>query len=214
MFDWAGLQNKFTPALKFARAGLYLSDYAELGDTNACLLAVYVEEFGDGPFVLSEATPKPAKGSSANILATSSSSSKSTNASNARPLPSKPRLAAATCWASNEKASLVPTQRANAFLAYDDVSSFRSRGCRNGCRFRTSQSNTRAHTTGARSASSLQSDQWQDATSTWGSDATELGKPSPVTSTPGHWRRLDVGPWETGEYFEQGDHDTWSNTYA
>ena len=36
VLDWAGLQNKFTPALKFARAGLYLSDYAELGDTNAC----------------------------------------------------------------------------------------------------------------------------------------------------------------------------------
>tara|TARA_Y100000589_G_scaffold79624_1_gene73306 strand:- start:17255 stop:19528 length:2274 start_codon:yes stop_codon:yes gene_type:complete len=53
-FDWADLQNKFTPALKFARAGLYLSDYADLGDTNACFPCTELSEFGDGPMVLSE----------------------------------------------------------------------------------------------------------------------------------------------------------------
>ena len=57
VFDWAGLQNKFTPALKFARAGMYLSDYAELGDTNACFPARSLDEFGDGAILLSEADP-------------------------------------------------------------------------------------------------------------------------------------------------------------
>lgn len=55
VLDWAGLQNKFTPALKFARAGMYLSDYAELGDTNACFPARSLDEFGDGAILLSEA---------------------------------------------------------------------------------------------------------------------------------------------------------------
>ncbi len=57
VLDWAGLQNKFQPALKFARAGMYLSDYAELGDTNACFAARSLDEFGDGAVLLSEADP-------------------------------------------------------------------------------------------------------------------------------------------------------------
>ena len=57
VLDWAGLQNKFTPALQFARAGLYLSDYSELGDTNSCFPARFLEEFGDGAVLLSEADP-------------------------------------------------------------------------------------------------------------------------------------------------------------
>jgi hypothetical protein len=57
VLDWAGLQNKFTPALQFARAGMYLSDYSELGDTNSCFPARFLEEFGDGAVLLSEADP-------------------------------------------------------------------------------------------------------------------------------------------------------------
>ena len=57
VFDWAGLQNKFTPAFKFAKAGMYLSDYSELGDTNACFPARSLDEFGDGAVLLSEANP-------------------------------------------------------------------------------------------------------------------------------------------------------------
>lgn len=62
IFDWAGLQNKFTPALKFARAGMYLSDYAELGDTNACLPCTSLTEFGDGAVLLSEGNPDTGEG--------------------------------------------------------------------------------------------------------------------------------------------------------
>lgn len=53
--DWAGLVNRIQPALKFAKAGLYLSDGAVLGDTNACFPARLEEEMGDGPLLLSEA---------------------------------------------------------------------------------------------------------------------------------------------------------------
>ena len=62
VFDWAGLQNKFTPARKFARAGMYLSDYAELGDTNACLPCREFTEFGDGAIQLSEGNPDTGEG--------------------------------------------------------------------------------------------------------------------------------------------------------
>lgn len=57
-FDWAGLINRIQPALKFAKAGLYLSDTDDaLGDTNACFPAKYVEEVTVGAFVLSEGDP-------------------------------------------------------------------------------------------------------------------------------------------------------------
>ena len=62
VFDWAGLQNKFTPAFKFAKAGMYLSDYAELGDTNACFPARSLDEFGDGAVQLSEGDPATGEG--------------------------------------------------------------------------------------------------------------------------------------------------------
>jgi len=57
LLDWAGLQNTFTPALKFAKAGIYLGDGEVLGDTNACLPCTELTEFGDGPFLLSEGDP-------------------------------------------------------------------------------------------------------------------------------------------------------------
>ena len=62
ILDWAGLQNKFTPALKFAKAGIYLGDGEVLGDTNACLPARSFEEFGDGPVVLSEGNTDTGEG--------------------------------------------------------------------------------------------------------------------------------------------------------
>ncbi len=62
VFDWAGLQNKFTPAFKFAKAGMYLSDYSELGDTNSCFPARSLDEFGDGAVQLSEGDPATGEG--------------------------------------------------------------------------------------------------------------------------------------------------------
>ena len=62
VFDWANLQNQFTPALKFAKAGIYLGDGDVLGDTNACLPATYSEEFGDGAIQLSEGNPATGEG--------------------------------------------------------------------------------------------------------------------------------------------------------
>jgi hypothetical protein len=62
--DWSGghwesvlgwnTTNSSVPALKFAKAGLYLSDGAILGDTNGCFSARHEKEFGAGPFLLSE----------------------------------------------------------------------------------------------------------------------------------------------------------------
>lgn len=43
------------PTLQFAKAGIYLSDYSILSETNTCFAARLEEEFGDGPFTLSDA---------------------------------------------------------------------------------------------------------------------------------------------------------------
>jgi hypothetical protein len=53
--DWAGLVNRIAPPLRYAKAGLYLSDGAVLGDTNACFAARYEQEVGFGAMLLSEA---------------------------------------------------------------------------------------------------------------------------------------------------------------
>jgi hypothetical protein len=57
--DWNVTQTwrpfAMLPELQYARAGVYLSDYALLGDTNCCLPCRDEREFGDGPFILSEA---------------------------------------------------------------------------------------------------------------------------------------------------------------
>lgn len=55
--DWAGLVNRIQPAQKFAKAGIYLSDFCTLSDTNTVFPCAFEEEFGDGPFMLSEADP-------------------------------------------------------------------------------------------------------------------------------------------------------------
>jgi hypothetical protein len=54
--DWAGLINRIQPALRFAKAGIYLSDGAVLGDTNGCFSPRYEAEFGFGALQLSEAS--------------------------------------------------------------------------------------------------------------------------------------------------------------
>lgn len=60
--DWSGLLNRISPPLKFAKAGLYLSDGAILGDTNACFPARYREEVGFGAVQLSEGDPTTGEG--------------------------------------------------------------------------------------------------------------------------------------------------------
>lgn len=52
--DWAGLLNRIQPAQKFAKAGIYLSDFCTLSDTNTTFPCRYEEELGDGPLLLSE----------------------------------------------------------------------------------------------------------------------------------------------------------------
>lgn len=52
--DWAGIVNRMQPALKFAKAGVYLSDGAVLGETNTCLPARFEAEVGFGALQLSE----------------------------------------------------------------------------------------------------------------------------------------------------------------
>jgi len=55
--DWAGLVNRIQPALKFAKAGVYLSDQCILGETNTVLPALIEVETGVGAFLLSEGDP-------------------------------------------------------------------------------------------------------------------------------------------------------------
>lgn len=52
--DWAGLVNRIQPALKFAKAGIYLSDQCVLGDTNTTFGARFEAIEGDDPFLLSD----------------------------------------------------------------------------------------------------------------------------------------------------------------
>lgn len=61
-FDWNALFNRIAPARKYAKAGLYLSDGAVLGDTNACFAARIEGEIGAGTFLLSEGDPATGEG--------------------------------------------------------------------------------------------------------------------------------------------------------
>ncbi len=61
--DWAGIANNISIGhSSFSKAGLYLSDYAELGDTNACFNPRFKEEFGFGAIQLSEGDPTTGEG--------------------------------------------------------------------------------------------------------------------------------------------------------
>lgn len=53
--DWAGVANNIAIGRRtYSKAGLYLSDYSELGETNSCFNPRYREEFGFGAVQLSE----------------------------------------------------------------------------------------------------------------------------------------------------------------
>ena len=113
-------------------------------------------------------------------------------------------------------ASLVPTHREHTYFSdYDDTFELSRSRLSEYIPIPNLASNTRAHTTAA-DQFEAQSDQWQDTESTWGSDPT--GSWETVASYFGSlgfgsvWDQTDT--WETGEYFEQNDRDTWGNTYA
>jgi len=52
--DWAGLVNRIQPALKFAKAGVYLSDQCIFGETNTAFGSRFDAIEGDDPFLLSD----------------------------------------------------------------------------------------------------------------------------------------------------------------
>lgn len=58
--SWQGTTT--VPPRRFAKAGIYLSDGAVLGDTNAVLPARFETELGDGPLLLSEANSATGEG--------------------------------------------------------------------------------------------------------------------------------------------------------
>lgn len=214
VLDWAGLQNKLTPALKFARAGMYLSDYAELGDTNGCFPCRVVEEFGDGPFVLSEGDSATGEGILSEHVA--STEFVEINERFERNTDAEQTHVGSVHLLGVSSASLVPTHREhNAFLAYDDSFELSRSRLSEFIPIPNIASNTRAHTTSA-DQFEAQSDQWQDTASTWGTNAT--GTWETVAS---YFDSLDFGDawngaetWQTGEYFDNADHDTWGNTYS
>ena len=214
VFDWAGLQNKFTPALKFARAGMYLSDYAELGDTNACLPVRELTEFGDGAIQLSEGNPDTGEG----ILSEHISRVEfvEINERFERNTDAEQTHVGSVHLLGVSSASLVPTHREHTYFSdYDDTFELSRSRLSEFIPIPNIASNTRAHTTAA-DQFEAQSDQWQDTESTRGSDPT--GSWETVASYFGSlgfgsvWDQTDT--WESGEYFQQNDQDTWANTYA
>ena len=214
VFDWAGLQNKFTPALKFARAGMYLSDYAELGDTNACLPVRELTEFGDGAIQLSEGNPDTGEGILSEHL--SRVEFVEINERFERNTDAEQTHVGSVHLLGVSSASLVPTHREHTYFCdYDDTFELSRSRLSEYIPIPNIASNTRAHTTAA-DQFEAQSDQWQDTESTWGSDPT--GSWETVASYFGSlgfgsvWDQTDT--WESGEYFQQNDQDTWANTYA
>lgn len=59
--SWS-ITNSAVPQLKFAKAGIYLSDGAILDDLNTCFSLRHEELVGDGSFVLSEGDPTTGSG--------------------------------------------------------------------------------------------------------------------------------------------------------
>lgn len=214
VFDWAGLKNKIQPALKFARAGMYLSDYAELGDTNACLPVRELTEFGDGAIQLSEGNPDTGEGILSEHL--SRVEFVEINERFERNTDAEQTHVGSVHLLGVSSTSLVPTHREHTYFSdYDDAFELSRTRLSEFIPIPNLASNTRAHTTAAHQIEA-QSDQWQDTESTWGSDPT--GSWETVPSYFGSlgfgsvWDQTDT--WESGEYFQQNDRDTWANTYA
>jgi hypothetical protein len=214
VFDWVGLSNKIAPALKFARAGMYLSDYAELGDTNACLPVRELTEFGDGAIQLSEGNPDTGEGILSEHL--SRVEFVEINERFERNTDAEQTHVGSVHLLGVSSASLVPTHREHTYFSdYDDTFELSRSRLSEFIPIPNIASNTRAHTTAAEQFEA-QSDQWQETESTWGSDPT--GSWETVASYFGSlgfgsvWDQTDT--WESGEYFQQNDQDTWANTYA
>lgn len=214
LLDWAGLQNTFTPAFKFAKAGIYLGDGAVLGDTNACLPARFLEEFGDGAIQLSEGDPATGEG----ILSEHLSRVEFTeiNERFERNTDAEQTHVGSVHLLGVSSASLVPIHREHtSFHFYDDSFELSRSRLSEHTPIPNVYANTRAHTSSSEQFEE-QSDQWQDTASTWGTDAT--GTWETVAS---YFDSLDFGDawdgtetWQTAEYFQQNDQDTWANTYA
>lgn len=192
LLDWAGLQNSITPALKFAKAGIYLGDGEVLGDTNACLPARFLEEFGDGAIQLSEGDPTTGEG----ILSEHLSRVEFTeiNERFERNTDAEQTHVGSVHLLGLSSASLVPSHREHtATLAYDDSFELSRSRLSEHTPIPNVYANTRAHTTDAE-LSETQSAQWQFATQVWDSVTWD--------STDG-WYEVDAVAV-----------DTWANTYA
>lgn len=187
-FDWANKINSIAPALKFCKAGMYLSDQdAKLGDTNACLPARYEEEIGVGTLLLSESDVETGEG----ILSEHRSNivereilerfERKTDAEATH------QVQGHLLGATNEKAH---HSEKTHFYKYEDVFQLNLTRLSEWLPLVTQYSNTRAHKT-AHDRFFLQSDQWQDATGTWANAAdwdTEFGWFDEIN---------DVGTWAT-----------------
>ena len=190
-FDWANKINAIQPALKFCRAGMYLSDQdAKLGDTNACLPARYSEEIGVGTLLLSESDAETGEG----IL-----SEHRSNIVEREILERFERNtdAEATHQAQGHLLGEVTDKAHHSekthFYKYEDVFQLNLTRLSEWLPLVTQYSNTRAHKT-AHDRFFLQSDQWQDATGTWATAAD----------------------WDTefGWFDETNDVGTWATTYS
>ena len=187
-FDWANKINTIAPALKFCKAGMYLSDQdAKLGDTNACLPARYEEEIGVGTLLLSESDAETGEG----ILSEHRSDvvereilerfERNTDAEATH------QVQGHLLGATNEKAH--HSEKTHLYK-YEDVFQLNLTRLSEWLPLVTQYSNTRAHKT-AHDRFFLQSDQWQDATGTWATAAdwdTEFGWFDEIN---------DVGTWAT-----------------
>ena len=212
-FDWANKINAIQPALKFCKAGMYLSDQdAKLGDTNACLPARYEEEIGVGTLLLSESDAETGEG----ILSEHRSNvvereilerfERNTDAEATHQVQGH-LLGAVTDKAHHSEKTF--------FHAYQDVFQLSLTRLSEWLPLVNQYSNTRGH-------KSLldqyveQSDQWQDTASNWGTDPTGTWE-----TVDSYFDSLTAGDawdgaetWQTGAYFINADQDTWANTYS
>ena len=173
----------------------------------------FVEETGDGPFLLSEGNADTGEGIlSEHVAARVRRNQRTPGAQHRRganPRWQRPPVG------RQQRVTRSDTPRAHYFSDYDDTFELSRSRLSEYIPIPNLASNTRAHTTAA-DQFEAQSDQWQDTESTWGSDAT--GTWDTVASYFGSlgfgsvWDQTDT--WETGDYFEQNDRDTWGNTYA
>lgn len=191
LLDWAGLQNQFTPAFKFAKAGIYLGDGEVLGETNACLPARFLEEFGDGAIQLSEGDPATGEG----ILSEHLSRVEFTeiNERFERNTDAEQTHIGSVHLRGLSSASLVPTHREHtAFLAYDDSFELSRSRLSEFTPIPNVTGIKRDHTTSAEQTET-QSAQWQEASQIW-----------------------DSADWSVDGWYEVDAtaEDTWGNTYS